>query len=70
MVWSLEGCETVREAISQAYTCFFVLFSFRPGFVFMSRLPKGAENCQLVEGMVMLETEWMPERCVAVGGRK
>jgi len=70
VVWSLEGHGSVREAISQSYTYFFVLFNFRPGFIFINKLPKGAENCQLVEGMFLTETEWMPGRCVAVGGKR
>jgi len=68
VVWSLGDCGSVREAISQAYTYFFVMFNLRPGFVFVRKLPREAEICQLVEGMVLTEADWMLEHCVAVGG--
>ncbi len=70
VVWSLAGCGSVREAFSQAHTCFWTLFKFRPGYAFMRRLPAAVENAQDVDGMVLLEANWMLEKCVAVGGRQ
>ena len=68
VVWSLEGCGSVRAAISQAESYFWTTFKFRPGYVFIRRLPAAAEGIQDVEGMILLEADWMLERCVAVGG--
>lgn len=72
VVWSLAGCESVRDAISQAHDYFWSLFRFRPGYVFMRRLPAAARETddQDVEGMILLEANWMLEKCVAVGGKQ
>ena len=67
VAWNLEGCASVREAIGQASMEFERLFHSKPKFVFMNKLPKGVEMFQDVDGMMLLEAEWMLERCVAVG---
>ncbi len=70
VVWNLEGCESMRHAITEAYKYFFLqAFYFRPAYVFMKKLPKGVENGHDFEDLLILETEWVPGRCVAVGGR-
>lgn len=86
IVWSLDGCVSVREAISQAIVAFWLVFKFRPGFVFMRKLPSGVENAAPLslsatsphleehkmgggDELILLEADWMLERCVAVGGR-
>ena len=69
VVWNLDGCNSVRDAIEKAFMHFWVTFKFQPAFVFMKKLPKGVENAQDCEGLVLLEAEWMLEKCVAVGGR-
>lgn len=71
VVWSLSGCESVRQAISQAESYFWATFRFRPGYVFMRRLPTAVDighAPELLGGMILLEADWMLERCVAVGG--
>ena len=70
VAWNLEGCASVREAIGQAAGEFERLFHSQPKFVFMNKLPKGVEMFQEVDGMMLLEAEWMIERCVAVGGKR
>ena len=70
VVWSLNGCGSVREAICQAEVYFWAAFRFRPAYVFMKKLPNGVENGLDVEGMILVEAEWMLERSVAVGGRQ
>jgi hypothetical protein len=87
VVWPLEGCATVREAIEQAFIFFWATFKFQPAYVFMRKLPRdvehgtpialwalppNAEGAHLGEEdeMILLKTEWMLERCVAVGGRR
>ena len=70
VVWSLDGCGSVRNAIGYAFIYFWQTFKFQPGYVFLRRLPTGVENGQDVEGMVLLEAEWMLEKCVAVGGKQ
>ena len=70
VVWSLDGCGSVREAICEAECYFWATFKFRPGYVFMRWLPSAAENAQDLDGLVLLEADWMMERCVAVGGSR
>ncbi len=70
VVWSLEGCGSVRAAIDQAEVYFWTLFRFRPAYGFMKRLPNGAENGQDLDGLILLEADWMLGKCVAVGGRR
>ena len=64
-----EGRWTVRQAISEAESYFWSMFRFRPGFVFMRRLPNGVDIGQDVDGMILFDADWMLDRCVAVGGR-
>jgi hypothetical protein len=70
VVWSLSGCGSVREAICQAEGHFWAMFRFRPAYVFIKRLPDEVENGLEFDGLVLLEAEWMLDRCVAVGGRQ
>ncbi len=70
VVWNLNGCRSVREAISQAEIYFSTIFRFRPAYVFMKKLPGEVENGQDLEGLIILEANWMLDRCVAVGGRQ
>lgn len=78
MVWSLgstfqvSGSKSlsVRDGARQAAAAFERFFRFAPKYLFVRRLPRGAENCMDVQGMILLEAEWMLERAVAVGGRR
>lgn len=70
MAWSMEGCESVREALGLAAAEYERLFGGRPQFGFMKSLPRGVEPFTEFEGMLLLDAEWMLERCVAVGGRR
>jgi len=70
VVWNLDGCGSVREAISQAEELFWMTFKFRPGYAFVRKLARGAENGMDLDGLVLVEAEWMLERCVAVGGKR
>jgi len=68
VVWSLIGEEHEVEAILEAIGEFDRLFGHAPGFIFLRRLPSDVEHGKDLFGMVFLETEWMLEKCVAVGG--
>lgn len=69
VVWSLDGkYGNVRGALIDAMQHFECLFGRRPAFAFMRTLPRGVEWFTQFEGMLLLDAEWMLERCVAVGG--
>lgn len=70
VVWSLEGCENVREALRQAKAEYERLFGGSPQFGFMRSLPRGVEWFTEFDGLLLLDAEWMLERAVAVGGRR
>ncbi len=74
VVWNLEGCASVKAAISDACMEFCKLFGGKPQYAFMAKLPKGAVSGQhLALGVCELdlfEAEWMLEKCVAVGGKQ
>lgn len=59
----------VSECIRLAVDSFFVCTHFRPGYTFVRSLPQGIENGTEVDDVILIEAEWMPARCVAVGGR-
>src|SRR3990172_6213810 len=59
----------VSECIGLAAESFFAGTHFRPRFAFVRELPKGAEDGMEIDGVMLMEAEWMPSRCVAVGGR-
>jgi len=68
VVWNLDGCGSVREAISQAETFYWTHFKHRPGYAFMRKLPNGTPDFWEENDLILLEAEWMLEKCVAVGG--
>lgn len=85
VVWSFEGCGSMREAMGGAARDFRLIFGFAPKYAFVRRLPRGVENCTPLalralfrnsesanlgedSELMLLEAEWMMERCVAVGG--
>lgn len=59
----------VSDVIERARVEYFALTHFAPGYAFVRELPKGAEDGMDVHGLLMFQAEWMPGRCVAVGGR-
>lgn len=75
VVCPLEGRVSVRAALQEAAREFERLFGGRPQFGFMRKMPKSAISDPLLEGsgvvdvgdLMLLEAEWMVERCVAVG---
>lgn len=67
VAWSLVGCPTVKVALYEAAQEFERLFGGRAQFGFMKKLPKGAEHGMEVGDLMLLEADWMLERCVAVG---
>lgn len=77
VVCPLEGRVSVRAALQEAAREFERLFGGRPQFGFMRKMPKSAVSDQLLAGsgvvevgdLMLLEAEWMLERCVAVGGK-
>jgi hypothetical protein len=61
--------ERVSDCIELARIMFFAGTHFAPKYAFLLDLPNGAEDCMDVHGCILLQAEWMPARCVAVGGR-
>lgn len=68
VVWSMEGCGSVREAIAQAASYFWAVFKFQPGYAFIRKMPRTVESGEWLDEIVLLESDWMLNRCVAVGG--
>ncbi len=58
----------VSECIDLAKVEFYCGTRFKPGYAFVQKLPRGAEDWMDVHGCVLLEAEWMPSSCVATGG--
>ena len=69
MVVNYAYAERVSDCIELARRAFFAGTRFAPGFAFVRELPKGAEGGMDVHGLYLFMAEWMPEQCVAVGGR-
>jgi hypothetical protein len=69
VVWNLQGCDSVKDALISAGVEFERLFGARASFAFMKKLPKVVEHGQDVRDLTLLEAEWMLEKCVAVGCR-
>lgn len=67
VVWNLEGCLSVTMALYDAAHEYERLFGGRAEFGFMKKLPKAAEHGMELGDLILLEAEWMLERCVAVG---
>jgi hypothetical protein len=67
VAWSLIGEEGAAEAILKAVGEFDELFGRAPGFIFVKK-SGDVEHGKDLFGMIFLETEWMLENCVAVGG--
>lgn len=61
--------ERVSEAISAAKISFYLQTGFFPRLIFMRRLPSGAENGMLVDGVILMEAEWAIDGCIILGGR-
>jgi hypothetical protein len=59
----------VSECIELAKLEFFAGTHFAPRDAFVRELPKQAELWMDVHGLILHEAEWMPAKCVAVGGR-
>jgi len=71
VAWSLQGYVSVKLALFDAWKDYSRLFGGRPQFAFMKKLPRGVEHGDVLgeTELMLLEAEWMLERCVAVGGR-
>ena len=67
VVWSLDRYPSVKLAFHEANNEFVRLFGGMPVYGFIKRMPQGAEHGQTLGTLILLETEWMLERCVAVG---
>jgi hypothetical protein len=59
----------VSECIELGRVEFFCRTRFAPAYAFIRNLPAGAVDGMDVHGLVLIEAEWMPLNCVAVGGR-
>ncbi len=64
--------DRISTAVNEAAKEFARLFGRCPQYAFMRKLPKGVEPGQIImfygREMVLLDCEWVPEQCVAVGG--
>ena len=61
--------ERVSECLSQAVEIFLMGCHFLPGFAFVRKLPAGTPDCMEIDYVTLVQAEWMPEHCVAIGGR-
>jgi hypothetical protein len=57
----------VSECIQLAWTEFFARTKFAPMYSFVKNLPADLDGTMLND-CIVLEAEWMPARCAAVGG--
>ena len=71
VVWTLTEGERVRGCIEQAAGLFEGWFGGRPGFALVGvSLPSSFRWWEEeVAGCMVSQAEWIPRRCVAVGGR-
>ena len=67
VAWNLDGCASVRVALQEAAREFEKLFGGRAQFGFMKKLPEPAEHGMEIGDLILLEADWMLEKCVAVG---
>lgn len=67
VVWSLDGYELIKLALMDAWYEYVRLFHGAPQFAFIKTLPSVVQNGYQIGGMTLMETEWMLEKCVAVG---
>jgi hypothetical protein len=56
----------ISETITKAAFVFLADAQLWPGYGFVRRLPKGIHNGVEVDGILVFESEWMPEKFVAV----
>ena len=70
VVWNLGKYLAETVALHDAANEFERLFGGRASFAFMKKLPKQVENGVEVGDLSLFQSEWMIERCVAVGGRR
>lgn len=68
MVVNYQYAPRVSECVKLAVEAFFEGTHFRPGYAFVRELPAGAGDLVELYGVTLLRSEWMPARCVAVGG--
>jgi len=69
MIVNFVYAERVSDCIYLAVINYFSGTRFMPGYAFVSQLPRGAEDGMCVHGVQLFVAEWMPARCVAIGGR-
>lgn len=69
MVVSTVYAERVSACIELARTEFFSRTHFAPLYAFVRDLPRGAEIGMVVHECILMQAEWMPANCVAIGGR-
>jgi hypothetical protein len=70
LVWSLRKGERLGDAIQGAVEIWTKAVGWEPMFAWMRALPKGVKWCEEVHGCFLLEAEWIPRNCVAVGWRR
>lgn len=58
----------VSDCIELARAEYFARTHYAPGYAFVQSLPEGKDG-ELIHDCVLLSAEWMPARCVAIGGR-
>lgn len=58
----------VSDCIALARTEYFARTHFAPSYAFAQSIPEDKEG-ELIHDCILLSAEWMPARCVAIGGR-
>jgi hypothetical protein len=67
VLWKLLPGERVSEVLKEMVRLFGARFQSFPDYAFMRKLPKTIENGFEVNDVTLLEAEWVPAGCIAVG---
>jgi hypothetical protein len=68
VVWTVTEGERGRECIRLAAGLYERIFGGRPGYAFLGSWPKDLAWDAEESGCAIVQAEWMPRRCVGVGG--
>lgn len=70
VLWHLNGYRFVKDAMFEAYREFTRVFDARPEYAFLWKLPGNVSNGDELAKMIILEAEWVPKKCIALGGAR
>lgn len=68
VMWNLDGCASMSEAIRKAAKAFQDIYGRRPIHAYARQLPRGIEDgAEVGDDLMLFEADWIPRKCVAVG---